>query len=539
MTALNSARDTFRGWLHLPDTGTLDVVLGTVAANRLAGDPVWTLLVGPPGGGKSEILNAISHLSDTHPAGTLTEASLLSGTPKKDVGEGSKGGLLRAIGHHGILVCKDFGSVLSMNRDARAGVLAALREIFDGSWTRHVGTDGGRTLSWEGKVGLIGGVTPTIDRHHAVMGAMGERFTLYRLAELDNDTQARRALGHAGREHQMREELAAAADNATSTLTIPRKRHDRETDQLVALATFVVRARSSVERDSYSREIELVPGAEAPARLVITLDRLLAGLDAIGCDRGRAMELVTKSALDSIPALRLLCLRALQQYAELDTNQVATETRHPTSTCRRALEDLVAHNLVECERQQAANQPHHWHLSDFASERLGCFPVMSGSESCFPETSEEDTEPLVPNQKPDITGKQELLSPDDLSWADIEFAAQELQRETGKYGHPLANVIERAQGEQPSPTPPESHQKTETYGSTHDSTSTNAKSSDPTSTASTDSAASQSAGTTNDASPANEISTSERTQPSTAPQSSASTAPKSTSNGNSSDDIPF
>ena len=74
VTALLATHDMFRRWLHLPDTGALDAVLGAVAANRIEGDPVWLLLVGPPGGGKSEILNAISDLEDAHPAGTLTEA---------------------------------------------------------------------------------------------------------------------------------------------------------------------------------------------------------------------------------------------------------------------------------------------------------------------------------------------------------------------------------------------------------------------------------------------------------------------------------
>lgn len=397
-SSLDEAREIFRRWLHLPDAGALDIVLGTIAANRLDGDPVWLLLVGPPGGGKSELLNSVAQLDDAHPAGTLTEAALLSGTPKKEHDAAAKGGLLRGIGEQGIIVCKDFGSVLSMNRDARAGVLAALREVFDGSWTRHVGTDGGKTLSWSGKVGLVGGCTPTIDRHHAVMGAMGERFTLYRLPDVDSDVQAREALRHAGRERTMRKELAEAARAAVASLTQPRERTDEETDSLIALATFVVRARSAVERDGYSREIELVPGAEAPTRLVIVLDRLLAGLDSIGCERGQAFAIVTKAALDSIPALRLACLRALEQKGTLNTNEVAGEVRHPTSTTRRALEDLTAHGLVECQRQQAANQPHQWHLSTFASTRLGCFPETSEdaesllfSRSAYSTTNREST----------------------------------------------------------------------------------------------------------------------------------------------------
>ncbi|MEP7105871.1 MAG: ArsR family transcriptional regulator, partial [Chloroflexota bacterium] len=148
MSALDDCVATFREWLHLPDAGALYVILATVAVNEAEGDPVWLLVVAPPGGGKTEILNPLAHLPNVYPAGTLTEAALLSGTPKRDKASEAKGGLLREIGEFGIILHKDFGSVLSMHRDARASVLAALREIYDGSWTRHVGTDGGRTLSW-------------------------------------------------------------------------------------------------------------------------------------------------------------------------------------------------------------------------------------------------------------------------------------------------------------------------------------------------------------------------------------------------------
>ena len=153
-----------------------------------------------------------------------------------------------------MILCKDFGSVLSMNRDARAAVLAALREVYDGSWTRHVGTDGGQTLHWAGKVGLVAGCTPTIDRHHAVVGAMGERFVLLRLAEAEAAEQARRSLAHAGREHVMRSELAEVVAGlfAGDWQSEPRELPEADRERLVSLTTLVVRCRSAVERDSYS-----------------------------------------------------------------------------------------------------------------------------------------------------------------------------------------------------------------------------------------------------------------------------------------------
>ena len=114
-------------------------------------DPTWMILVGAAGSGKTEMLSAAARLPGVHVVGSLTEAALLSGTPRKDTASGASGGLLREIGEHGILVLKDFGSILSMHREARGAVLAALREIYDGSWTRLVGVDGGRRLHWEGR----------------------------------------------------------------------------------------------------------------------------------------------------------------------------------------------------------------------------------------------------------------------------------------------------------------------------------------------------------------------------------------------------
>lgn len=355
---------TFRRWLYLPDPGSLLVTLASVAANRAAGDPLWLLLVAPPSGGKTETVGPLATLPDVYPAATLTEASLLSGTPNRDKAKGAKGGLLREIGDFGIIVCKDFGSVLSMNRDTRAAVLAALREVFDGDWTRHVGTDGGRTLHWSGKVGLIAGCTPAIDSHHAVIGAMGDRFVLYRLPEADGDQQADRAFEHAGREREMREELAHAltavlADADTEQLTAAPTDDDRE--RLKALAGLVVRCRSAVERDPYSREVELIPGSEGPARLALSLLRLLNALRAIGTDEATAWAIVSKCGLDSMPAVRRTVLEALLMSDGVTTVDLSRSIGYPRTTTGRALEDLAAHKvLTRVSLDSAADL---WHVS--------------------------------------------------------------------------------------------------------------------------------------------------------------------------------
>ena len=72
-----------------------------------------------------------------------------------------------------------------MNTDIRAKVLAALREIYDGRWYREVGTDGGHTLEWNGRLVVVGAVTTAWDTHHAVIATMGDRFVLVRIDSTD------------------------------------------------------------------------------------------------------------------------------------------------------------------------------------------------------------------------------------------------------------------------------------------------------------------------------------------------------------------
>jgi hypothetical protein len=390
-SAIDLARCTavFREWLHMPDAGALHVTLATVAANRAPGDPVWTLLVGPPGGGKTEILKTVSRLPDVHLASTMTEAALLSGTPKRDQAPTATGGLLREIGDAGIIVLKDFGSVLSMHRDPRAAVLAALREIYDGSWTRRLGTDGGKTLSWSGKVGLIAGVTPAIDGHHAVMGSMGERFVLFRLPPTDGDAQARQALGHVGREGTMRQALTTAAQRVLSSVEpglLTAAPDERTQDRLISISTLAVRCRSAVERDGYTREVLNIPEPEAPARLALVLLRLWNGLLAIGVDDREAWSLVTKCALDSMPAVRRLVVEDLmRRSAPTGLAEIAERINYPPTTTRRALEDLGAHGIA-ARQAPGHGAPDSWMASDWARSRWPSVPEKSAEASSEHET---------------------------------------------------------------------------------------------------------------------------------------------------------
>jgi hypothetical protein len=136
---------------------------------------------------------------------------LLSASPKKSRAKTATGGLLRKIGERGILVVKDVTTLLSSDRNMRGMVLAALREIHDGRWERNVGTDGGQTLTWTGRIVIVGAVTTAWDTAHGVIAALGDRFVLIRIdSNVSRQKSGTQAIGNTGSETQMREELAAA-----------------------------------------------------------------------------------------------------------------------------------------------------------------------------------------------------------------------------------------------------------------------------------------------------------------------------------------
>jgi hypothetical protein len=347
----------FEQWLLLKNPIPVLAVLGAVAANRLEGDPVWLGVIAPPSSAKTEILNALSMLPDVAQAATVTPAGLLSGTPKKQRDKGAKGGLLAQIGEFGILVLKDFGSVLSIHPESKAETLAALREVFDGSWTRVLGTDGGRVLHWKGKIGLIFAATEVIDAHHSVLGAMGDRFLLSRMAPTKGQPQFTRALQHVGATtKQMRKELAeVVAQLFAGRKTEARPISPDEVERVGTAISLVVRLRGAVVRDRQTREIEAVYGAEGTARIGLALERLLAGLDTLGVERSKAMEVVLSVAMDSVPPQRRAAYDCVCKYADVKTADVAVELGLPTNTARRILEELTAHRLLT---RQSLGQGH-------------------------------------------------------------------------------------------------------------------------------------------------------------------------------------
>ena len=285
--SLADVHATFVRWLGAEyDMDALDVVLGAAAVERLDGDPC---------GCWSSRARATPRPRQCRPSPAPAHWSLARSPrparccPRRSTKERTKdatGGLLRKLGDRGVLVIKDVTShPVDEPRHARPRCSRALREVYDGRWSRNVGTDGGRTLDWTGRLVVVGAVTTAWDRAHAVIashgrpvragahglhhGAPGGRPSRHR-QHRPRGTDARRA----GRRRSPASSQAVDP-TAVAPTDEPRRR------SLLAAADLVTRARTGVEYD-YRGDVIDAHAPEMPTRFAKQLAQVVRGAVAIG-----------------------------------------------------------------------------------------------------------------------------------------------------------------------------------------------------------------------------------------------------------------
>ncbi len=353
-SALEKAHSVFRHWLgESYDLDALDAVMAAAAVADLDGDPLWLLLVSGSGNAKTETAQALQG-ADAHVVSTIaSQGALLSATSKRERSADATGGLLRQIGDMGVVVIKDVTSILSMGRELRAEVMAALREIYDGRWVRTVGTDGGRTLEWNGRIAVVGAVTTAWDAAHAVIATMGDRFVLLRMDSTKQRTCAgRRAIANTGSEDKMRAELSTAvADVLAGASSSGIELSQTETDKLLAAADLVTRARTGVEFD-YRGDVIDAHAPEMPTRFAKQLAQVVRGGVAVGMSRDVAMRLAIRCARDSMPPLRLAIIDYLAVHAGSPTTEVRKGIGKPRTTVDRQLQALHMLGAVVCVEEE-------------------------------------------------------------------------------------------------------------------------------------------------------------------------------------------
>jgi hypothetical protein len=283
-------------------------------------EPLWLILVGASGGGKTEAIKLLAAIAEGR-VDELTRAGLLSWAPGK---RARRVGLLTRIPPSSLVTISDFSTVVTMgDREARARMFGMLRVVYDGRVYRSIGgqpAGEGDELAWEGHLTLIAGATPVIDTHTSFEGALGERWIMLRLSESDEKRARERARFVMRREDAS--ELRDAAQVAAHDLVlaarerIPARLSEATEERLVDASVFVAHARTGVvyEGQGKYRVIVGIPTPEEPTRLVGQLARLARCAVALGLTEDEALRLAIKAALDSVPLARFRALRAVADH---------------------------------------------------------------------------------------------------------------------------------------------------------------------------------------------------------------------------------
>ena len=371
--------------VFFPSPDPLYVVLGTLAANMLRGVPVWVVLVGPPASGKTLLLDMLYidrdiRLPNLHTVDLIKgTGALLSGVGQKDKTKKATGGLLKQIGKKGMLIIKDFTSMMSLPHDALIETVGAFRRIYDGAWDRPVGSDGGQVLTWSGKIGMLTACTGVIDRHHQLLSELGERWIYYRYDASDGYGETKAVLGNTDPKAMMlelheiiKEFLEHAGVSWDDSGMERRELSGPESNRLFSLAAFSAAARSPVGRDWRSKEITDVPETEKPTRLAASLGQLYLGLEIIGLDDGERWRVVSRVALDSVPRLRSIIIRHALNGTAYTVPQLREVVGCGANTIRWSFEEMERHGVFEqvVKGDRLGDKAGSWRLSPWARKHI-------------------------------------------------------------------------------------------------------------------------------------------------------------------------
>jgi len=355
------------------DQNFLKLVLAVVVSARIPTTPAWLMVVGPPGSGKTEWLNAIKDCWGITPISSLTTSTLISGMSKKGTQSSL---LLRMPAYGGILLFKDFTSILSLYADARAVIVATLREIHDGAVSKPFGT--GETVAWKGRMGLLAAVTDTIYTSQEQIAAMGQRFLTYQpLVGNRYDVTMRALTNSTNGMTERRAEIASAVKNYLDVeMDVFIRMYNKNDlpdppqdflEDVASLAELATRARSAVKRDTYSKDHHIIFShtPEMPTRLAEQLisltvafmiinqrERNEAGLSDEPILLSEDRQLIFRLALDCIPTPRRDLLRRLTKHYMASAYALATDMNMPYATIKSWLEELNVLGVIDAKKYE-------------------------------------------------------------------------------------------------------------------------------------------------------------------------------------------
>jgi predicted P-loop ATPase/GTPase len=408
----------------------IEMLLAVIIANLMQSDPVWVLLVGPPSVGKTELIRSVENSTSAYFINRITPNTLVSGYTKND---SQYPDILTRIVKPTTFCITDYGSFLSLHPNDINRVFQQFRDIYDGKV--HVEYGNGKIVNWKGKVGMVGGVTPEIERHHQFIGRLGDRFLYYRMQVPENKRMnlTLKALLLEGKEEELRKKIQGVVSRFIDQCVLRIKEAEQVIipesiiEKMAYAADLFSRMRTPVARMmDIEKTIEYRPEPEIGARSVRALKVLIKAIAFINERRHvnfHDYQVALKLCQGSIPSLRLEFTRiAWNLYRKQPDEMAETATfgskiGKDTASAKYHLNNLLTLRILEHVSTSRAIK---WKLrddiatliamSDFFGVSIPKQEVMSRvrtntSDSEGIDSSDVSSEPsesdIIPTQPPE------------------------------------------------------------------------------------------------------------------------------------------
>lgn len=349
-TRLEKYKKIYCKYHYMTDTTVLDVVFGTVFANRLDEKPVWLYMVGPPSCGKTQAVQPLTKSDEIVSLSRITPSALVSGFDRGKKKKTKKTSLLPYLDGK-TLIITDFTAMLCMNYKALMDVLGQLRNAYEGESATAFGLG---QVAFKSKFGIIACVTGAIDRHAKMVADLGERFVAYQMPDITKFEEAKRCMMAMSLESlsEKEEELSKAAIRVLKAKSKPATITKKDKIKLYKVCQVVAHARAAVQRDSKTYEPE-IPAPEAAIRLSGQLATLARGI-AMAREKKKVtrdeIDLVQKIAIHSVTAKRRMLIKSLlsfwPEYVPLDKIIDSMKFKFSDMAVRRWLEEMLLLGLV-------------------------------------------------------------------------------------------------------------------------------------------------------------------------------------------------
>jgi hypothetical protein len=332
------------------------VLLATILSVNISGpDPLWMFLVGPPGCGKTALLNTARASDLCYYQSSLGRHSLISGwkTPS-----GVDPSILGQINNK-CFVLKDFTEVLFKPQSDRDEIFSILRGAFDGAVERTFGNLVVRKYA-NLRFSMIAGVTQEINNYP--QASAGERFLRYNFNNYEEDIEKQQdaALLQAVTGEEVKQELQVWVRKFLNQKRdfSPERLHNYFTkdfaERLKPLARVAAYLRTPVIRYEHGRKNECPvyePIPETGNRIAVQLQRLafsLAILEDKDTIDDYIFKILKKVAFDTVQSYATRIVEILYKAEkELIRQEIGERMNFNQHNLGPYLEDLCDLKIIQ------------------------------------------------------------------------------------------------------------------------------------------------------------------------------------------------